>query len=402
VVPEDFFVRLDANILSISASATVTATQPARGKLHKDGVEFTYAPNVGPTTFTQADVTGGKIVYVHDRTEPSGYASAYADQVTLSITDGGSTTSALLSFTITPVDDPPLLSQTVASLSTNQVGGTLLEQQADGTDGISGAAFNLTGVATAVKLSTTHFQFSDPDTAEAAISFKASTVKGRLARWNSTSWQYLSVDETTGLSTFSAADLNTGNIAYFHVPTNDVATPSSTTIPASVTVYVVDGGRVSAGDVVISGGTVSEAATRTVSDGTTSISLSRLELNRSPSRTLSITVQDVNDTPVGAAKTFTVTEYSSGIPSQTSHIQVLGTDQIAVSDPDSDSANFVYTVTTLPTNGKVQKSNGAATPTWSDLAVNGTFTQSDLTGGKVRYVNSGNVEVFSSTDWSTA
>ncbi|MEY2789554.1 MAG: hypothetical protein RLZZ34_2697, partial [Verrucomicrobiota bacterium] len=401
VVPEDLFVRFDANILSFSATASVTATQPSRGKLYKDGVgEFTYAPNSGATTFTQADVTGGKIVYVHDRSEPSGYT--YSDQVTLSITDGASTTTAALNFTISPVDDPPVISQTVASLSTIQDGSALLEQQPNGTDGISGAAFDLTGVATAVKLSTDHFQFSDPDTAATGISFNASTVNGRLARWSGSAWEYLSIDESTGLSTFAAADLSSGKIAYFHEPTNDVATPSTATIPASVTVYAVDGGRVSAGDVVISTGTVSEAATREVSDGATSIALSRLALNRSPSRTLSLIVQDVNDTPTGTNMTFTVTEYSSGIPSQTSHIQVLGTDEIAVYDPDSDSATFTYTVTVLPTNGTLQKSDGQPTPTWSNLALNDTFTHADLTGGRVRYVNAGNVEVFSNTDWATA
>ncbi|MCX6860042.1 MAG: Ig-like domain-containing protein, partial [Verrucomicrobia bacterium] len=408
IVSEDLFVRLDSDYVSFTASATVTATQPSRGKLYKAGVgEFTYAPLGSATTFTQADITAGNIVYVHDRTEPSVYA--YTDSVTLNITDG-TTTTATLTFTIIPVDDPPYIAQGNTEVP-NDDEPALLEQQADGTDGRVGANFELTGVGSALKLRggsgnlwTTgipdHFHYYDSDSS--SIQYYASTVKGRLARWSGTAWEYLSVDESTGLSTFSASDLGALNIAYFHVPSNDVATASATTIAASITVYAVDGGRVSAGDVIISSGTVSEAATRTVLDGATSIALPRLALNRSPSRTLTLNIQDVNDRPVGAAKTFTVTEFSSGISSQTTHIQVLSTTQIAVSDPDSDSAAFTYTVTVLPTNGKLQKSNGQPTPTWSDLAVNATFTHAELTGGRLRYVNSGNVEVFLNTDWSTA
>ncbi len=420
IVSEDLFVRLDSDTVSFTSTATVTATKPSRGELYKEGVGmFIYAPDAAATTFTQADIDAGKIVYVNKRvaiggfptfpsSEPSSYN--YTDTSTLTISDGGSTTSATLTFTVTPVDDPPYIAQGSTGVP-NDYEPALLEQQADGTDGRVGANFELTGVGSALKLRggsgniwTTgipdHFHYYDSDSS--SIQYYASTVKGRLARWSGTAWEYISVDESTGLSTFSASDLNTLNIAYFHVPTNDVATASATTIAASITVYAVDGGRVSAGDVIIASGTVSEAATRTVSDGATSIALPRLALNRSPSRTLTLTIQDVNDRPVGAAKTFTVTEYSSGLAGQTTHIQDLSTTQIAVSDADSDSAAFTYTVTVLPTNGKLQRSDGLSTPTWSDLAANATFTQAELTGSQLRYVNSGNVEVFSDTDWSTA
>ena len=234
VVTEDLFVRLDSDYVSFTASATVTATQPSRGKLYKAGVgEFTYAPNASPTTFTQADITAGNIVYVHDQSEPSGYA--YTDSVTLNITDG-TTTTATLTFTIIPVDDPPIISQTVASVSTNQAGTTLLEQQSDGTDGMTGSPFDLAGISTAVKLSTANFQYSDSDTSIGSIQFQAVTTRGRLARWNGSAWSALTVDSSTGRSTFSASDLAAGNIAYFHVSTNDVSNPSDATIAASVTV----------------------------------------------------------------------------------------------------------------------------------------------------------------------
>ncbi|MCX6871230.1 MAG: Ig-like domain-containing protein, partial [Verrucomicrobia bacterium] len=421
IVSEDLFVRLDSDAVSFTATATVTATKPSRGELYKAGVGmFIYAPDAAATTFTQADIDAGKIVYVNKRVAIGGFATFpssepssynYTDTSTLTITDGGSTTTATLTFTVTPVDDPPYIAQGNTGVPNDSEPVAVLEQQADGTDGRVGANFELTGVGSALKLRggagnlwtlgiPDHFHYYDSDSS--SIQYYASTVKGRLARWSGTAWEYLSVDESTGLSTFSASDLNTLNIAYFHVPNNDVATASATTIAASVTVYAVDGGRVSAGDVIISSGTVSEAATRTVFDGATSIALPRLALNRSPSRTLTLTIQDVNDRPVGAAKTFTVTEYSSGLAGQTTHIQDLSTTQITVSDPDSDSAAFTYTVTVLPTNGKLQKSDGQPTPTWSDLAANATFTQAELTGSRLRYVNSGNVEVFSDTDWSTA
>lgn len=44
IVPEDLFVRIDSNVASFSATASVTATQPSHGKLYKAGVgEWTYA-----------------------------------------------------------------------------------------------------------------------------------------------------------------------------------------------------------------------------------------------------------------------------------------------------------------------------------------------------------------------
>ena len=142
IVPEDLFVRIDSNVASFSATASLTATQPSHGKLYKAGVgELTYATSGSATTFTQADIAAGNIVYVHDRSEPSGYA--FQDSVTLNITDGGSTTTASLIFTITPVEDPPILTQTVSSVSLNQAGTSLLEQQLDGTDGMTGALLDL-------------------------------------------------------------------------------------------------------------------------------------------------------------------------------------------------------------------------------------------------------------------
>ncbi|MSU84213.1 MAG: hypothetical protein EXS21_03740, partial [Pedosphaera sp.] len=176
IVPEDLFVRIDSNVASFSATASLTATQPSHGKLYKAGVgeELTYATSGSATTFTQADIAAGNIVYVHDRSEPSVYA--FQDSVTLNITDGGSTTTASLIFTITPVEDPPILTQTVSAVSLNEAGTTLLEQQADGTDGMTGALLNLAGIATAVKLSTGHFQYSDPDTLVGSIQFRATTT----------------------------------------------------------------------------------------------------------------------------------------------------------------------------------------------------------------------------------
>lgn len=386
VAPEGLFLSLTHEILNDNGTgSTFTVSAPAHGKIYLSGVEVAY----GVTPFSQSDIDSGRVVYVHDGLEADSYT--YLDTLNITATKSASVVTQAFTVTITPIDDAPTITQTIGSLALNQGGSTLMEQHSDGSNGMSVANFALTGILNAVKLSTSNFQWNDIDNTQSQLTYMASAVGGILGRWNGTAW----VAVTTS---FSADDLAAGNIAYFHDPATDVASPDDTTMIGSVTVYLIDGGTVAAGDLQIAPPIVSESATLTVIDGDGNVLvLTKADQMRSPSRTLSFTVSDVNDAPVASNTSFTVNEFSSGIVGQTNHIQILNTSLVAVSDADTGNSTWTYTLTALPTDGTVEKWNGSA---WVSMALNSTFTYAELAAGDLRYVNAGRLEIDSGFSWS--
>nr|WP_255603214.1 cadherin-like domain-containing protein [Oscillochloris sp. ZM17-4] len=94
----------------------------------------------------------------------------------------------------------------------------------------------------------------------------------------------------------------------------------------------------------------------------------------SPAAQIVITITAVDDPPtIGTNAGLTVTEGGSGN---------ITTNELSASDPDTADANLVFTVTTLPTNGQLRKSG-------APLALNGTFTQADIAGGRISYAHNG-------------
>lgn len=89
-----------------------------------------------------------------------------------------------------------------------------------------------------------------------------------------------------------------------------------------------------------------------------------------------INLTNVNDAPVVAANTGTTLTAGA--------TQVITTAMLGVTDEDHAAAALTYTVQTLPANGGL-KLNGVA------LAVNDTFTQADIDGGKLSYLNGGTI-----------
>ena len=75
-------------------------TGPAHGRL-----EFTTAPGVSVTTFSQADIAANRLTYVHDGSETT------SDSFTFTVSDGagGTIGSTTLTLTITPVNDAPTI-----------------------------------------------------------------------------------------------------------------------------------------------------------------------------------------------------------------------------------------------------------------------------------------------------
>jgi VCBS repeat-containing protein/CshA-type fibril repeat protein len=392
ISPEGLFLKLDNTMLKDvgtgPATTLFTVTQPAHGKVYLNGIELVY----GTTTFTQADINSGGVVYVHDSSEANAYA--FTDTLNITANKGGSTITQAFTITVTPVDDAPTISQTVFSYNLNEAGGLLMEQNSDGSNGLATANFLLSNVTNAKKLTTANFQWNDIDNTQSQLTYMASAVNGTIATWNGTAWVAIA-------GSFTADQLAAGQVAYFHDPSKDVTAPDNILMDGSVTVYLIDGATVAAGNVQILPPSITELGTLSVTDGTNTISLAKNAQMISPSRTVTFQITDINDPPVANNTSFTVTEFSSGIVGQTNHIQILNTSIVSASDSDTGNGTWTYTLTALPTDGRIEISsdNFATTTT---MVAGDTFTYAQLAAGNLRYVNTGRLEVTLGLNWNAA
>jgi VCBS repeat-containing protein len=158
---------------AVSLTYTLDAV-PGRGLLKKSGTTL----NVNDT-FTQADIDGGLITYVHDGSETT------SDSFSFLISDGagGTVGSTTFAFTVTPVNDSPVL--------TTNAGLTVLE----------GAA--------ATVISNSLLSVSDVDNTAGQIVYTLTTIPagGTLAK----SGLALAISDT-----FTQADVDAGLITYAH------------------------------------------------------------------------------------------------------------------------------------------------------------------------------------------
>lgn len=88
--------------------------------------------------------------------------------------------------------------------------------------------------------------------------------------------------------------------------------------------------------------------------------------------TVSINVTAVNDAPTLVANT--------GIMLPESQTVVLSSSHLSATDVDNAAAGLTFTVAGLPTHGSLQKN-------FVPLTLNGSFTQQDISDGKIRYVH---------------
>ncbi|HEV7368279.1 cadherin-like domain-containing protein, partial [Arenibaculum sp.] len=322
-------------------------TAPARGTLWLDadgnGIQGGGEALANGGTFTQKDIDDGKLRYDHDGSETT------SDQFTFDVVDrNGNHVLAGRSFSIlvTPVNDAPAIVPN---------GGTLpvAEHDDGGTAGDS-AAFDLTGVENAVKLTTAVLGVSDAESATTSNDQYVYVVVtkpggGDIKVWRSGAWQTL-----TDGGRFSQTELAAGNVAYFHDPAKEPDASHD-----RVVVRLVDGGSTGGGEAT------------------------------SANATVAFNVTPVNDAPGASGGSFTIAEGAT---------RVLGYDtEIDVSDSDTDPETLTYRVTQGPgataarlwldANGNGTYDDGEA------LSVGGTFTRQDLVDGKVRYTHLGN-EVF--------
>ena len=103
--------------------------------------------------------------------------------------------------------------------------------------------------------------------------------------------------------------------------------------------------------------------------------------NETGTETFAITVTAVDDdTPVIGNQSATLDEGAT---------LVLTAAQLSATDTDTDDATLVFTVKSLPANGQLQREA-------TSLGVNDTFTQQDISDGKIRYIHDGSTTISDS------
>ena len=301
-------------------------------------------------SFTQLELTNGSIKYRHDSSETT------VDQLSFTVSDGiASTTTMPLVMTISRVNDVPTLTASASNPTFTE----------------NGAAVTLFAAATA----------TSGDTLGTPQKFVGLTLT--VSNLHDGAAEQLLIDGQT--------------VALTH-GTNGTSTANSVTYAVAVTGSTATVTLGHAGLIAAEIKTLLEAISYSHSSdhptaGVRNISITALKDdggNVSPSLdtavlalTSSVTVNPVNDAPTLTGTNFTVIEGGSF---------TLSTSQLAASDVDSAASSFVYSLSTAPTAGTlfVDANGNAQLDAGEALALNGTFTQSDLTSGKVRYQHDGN------------
>ena len=260
------------------------STTPVNGR-----IERVSSPGVAITSFTQSDLNGSAIRYVHNGGETT------SDSFSFSLSDGTATVPGSVAITVTPVNDPPVIGTNLGL--TVAEGGT-------------------------ASVTSSRLSASDPDNTPAQLVYTVTTspAHGHLER---------AASPGAAISTLTQADLNSGTVRYVH-----------------------DGSE-----------TTSDAFSFSLSDGTATVI-----------GTFAISVTPVNDAPVVNVNTGkTLAEGTSAL---------ISSSQLFATDPDNTPTQLVYTVSTAPANGRLER---VAAP---GVAIT-SFTQADLNSGAIRYIHNG-------------
>lgn len=333
---------------------------PAHGQVFRDNNNNGLV-NAGETisvggTFTQLELTNGSIKYRHDSSETA------SDQLSFTVSDGITTTTAMpFVMNITRVNDAP-------TLLANASAQTFTESPTSAPVALFTAATVTTGdtLGTAQTLTTLTLQVGNVrdgsseklkvNGVEIDLSGGGNSTAGVV---NGTSLSYtIAVSGTTTTLVLShtgltAAEVQTlvEGLAYNNTSDN----PTSGLRSISITQLVDSGGS-----------TLPDRNTATL--GLTS----------------TVDVVATNNAPTLVGGTMTLVE--AGAFS-------LNTTLLAASDVDTVASSFVYRLTSEPTAGLLYvDNNGNALNDAGDttLGSNSTFTQAELTAGKVRYLHDGN------------
>jgi hypothetical protein len=186
VLENDTYAILNTQLKAVDSASTASqlaftvTTGPARGQL-----EFSTNPGVSISSFTQADINAGRLIYRHNGSETTSDSFTF----TISNGQGSSLTSKVFNLTVTPVDDIPTIGVNLP-LTVNE-GGT-------------------------ATLSNTKFLINDNDNtaAQLSISVTLAPSTGRLERTSA---------PNVAITKFTQAEVNNNQIIFRHLGSETTA-----------------------------------------------------------------------------------------------------------------------------------------------------------------------------------
>jgi len=387
--------------------ATITFTitsSPSNGQL-----ENTDNTGVAITSFTQQNLTDGKIRYVHDDTNTT------SDSFTFKVADGvpNELTEQTFNITINAVDDDAPAITTNRALELNEgattaIGISALEANDTDSDNATltftvtsnpsnGLLENtdITGVAiasfTQQNLTDGKIRYVHDDSNTTSDSFTFIVADGVP---NELTGQTFNItinavdDDAPAITTNTALELNEGAIAAIGISileANDTDSDNAT-LTYTVTSYPSNGQLENTDN---TGVAIASFTQQNIVDGkiryvhddtnTTSDSFTFKVADGVPNeltgQTFNITINAIDDDAPTIA-TNTVLELNEGATA------VIGISALKANDLDSDNATLIFTVTSSPSNGQLENTDNLGVAIIS-------FTQQNLTDGKIRYVHDG-------------
>lgn len=339
----------------------VLASNPTNGTLFRDLngnglVDGTETALVSGDKFAMADITAGRIKYLHNGSETTTAAFDFnvSDGLALSDAAGGGTDADPTTFTITvtPVNEAPTLTATAAGSSGTPV------------------AFAEGDVAKAL--------FTAANASAVDTGQNITELKVMVSGLRDGAAEKLVVDGTSVALIHDTNGTSTGGglVGYAVSVTGGTATVTLTKAAAAGTWNgLIDGLKY-------------ENTSQNPTTGQRSVTLTKLTDNGSDNNTVDleltsvVAVTAVNDAPTLSTADITVTEGGS---------ITLTTTHAAADDEDHALPTLIYTLSTAPGEGSVYidadgdgiKDDGEA------LAANGTFSHAQLTAGQVRYAHNG-------------
>ena len=392
VIPASKLSTTDADHGAGSLTYTVT------GGLGFGHLALASAPGSSITTFTQAQINANQIVYVH------GGAETAAEYFTFSVSDGALSVPGTLSLTVTPVNDLPDFAAYRLTISEGQT-LTLTDYNLLTNDN-DASATSLVYTVNAVTNGRFEFaatpgvvitSFTQDDINNSRVRFVHNGSETAPIANVSVTDGVANVGPKTMLMTFSNANdvpsmtTNTGltlNEGASSVIGNAILQATDPDNAASQLVYTLSSapahGRIEKTTVpgvaisTFSQANLNSGIVRYVHDGGESVTDSLAFLlsdgTATVSGTLAITVTPVNDVPVVSTNT--------GVTVSEGGATVLGSAQLAASDPDQAAAQLLYTVNSAPANGRLELTTAPGISITS-------FSQATLNNGVVRYVQNG-------------
>ena len=366
---------------------------------------LTSSPFSPVTSFSQADVIAGNIVFVHDGGEN-------APTVSVTVGDGTTTVGPVtMAIAFTNVDDPPAITNNQIPLyeggTTTLTAGMLSVEDID--TSASSLVYNVSNLQhvdiQVSGMSSTIFTQDDIDTGRVTVTHDGSNVAGAFSfsvsdgsqstpltaaqiifnpvndppTISSITDRVINEDEQTGPVAFVIGDSDTpiGSL------TLSVTSSNTALIPADTAHLLLSGSgsNWTVNVIPVANAFGTSTITVTVSDGDQAVTESFV-----------VTVNPVNDVPaITVNNPQHVTEGGAAVIDQTF---------LSVTDVETPVTGLIYTVTTAPQRGHVAFASAPGNPI-------GSFSQADINAGRVIYVHDGSETLtdafsFSVTDGAVA